>query len=41
MKIYAIEFSDIFKMAAMPIYGKIFKIFFSRTNGLITLELGM
>ena len=42
MTIYANEFGDIFKMAAMPIYGKnLLKIFFSRTDGLITLEHGM
>ena len=41
MKIYTNELGHMTNMAAMPIYGKTLKIFFSRTNRLITLKLGM
>ena len=41
MKIYINEFGQMIKMAAMLIYGKTFKIFFSRTNGLMALKHGM
>ena len=39
MKIYSNEFGHAIKMAAMPIYGKTLKIFFSRTNRPMTLKL--
>ena len=42
MNIYINELGHMTKMAAMPIYGKkTIKIFFSRTNGLITLKHGI
>ena len=42
MKIYTNELGHMTNMAAMPIYGKKFKkIFFSTTNRLMTLKLGM
>ena len=41
MKIHIFELDHMIKMAAMPIYGKTFKIFFSRTNGLMALKHGM
>ena len=41
MKIYINELGHMIKMAAMLIYRKTFKIFFSRTNGLMALEHGM
>ena len=42
MKIYINEMGHMTKMAAMPIYGKkTFKIFFSRTNGLMALKQGI
>ena len=41
MKIYINELGHMIKMAAMLIYRKTFKIFFSRTNGLMALKHGM
>ena len=41
MKIYINELGHMNKMAAMPIYGKTLKIFFSRTNRLMALKHGM
>ena len=41
MKIYINELGHMSKMAAMPIYGIFFLIFFSRTNGLMALKHGM
>ena len=41
MNIYINGLGHITKMAAMPIYGEKIKIFFSRTNGLMTLKHGM
>ena len=42
MKIYTNELGHMTNMAAMPIYGKNFKkIFFSRTNRLMTLKHSM
>ena len=41
MNIYINELGHITKMAAMPIYGFLKKIFFSRSNGLMTLKHGM
>ena len=42
MKINKYEFGHMTSMAAMPVCGKIIeKIFFSGTNGLIALKLGM
>ena len=42
MKIFINELGHMTKMTAMPICGqKKIKIFFSRTNGLMTLKHGM
>ena len=42
MKIFINELGHMTKMAAVPIYGKkTLKIFFSRTNALMTLKHGM
>ena len=41
MKIYINEMGHKTKLAAMPIYGKKIKIFFSRTNGLMAMKHGM
>ena len=42
MKINTNEVGHMTNMAAMPIYGRnLKKIFFSRTNRLMTLKLGM
>ena len=42
MKIYTNELGHTTNMTTMPIYGKKFKkIFFSRTNKLMTLKLNM
>ena len=41
MKTDKYEFGHMTNMAAMPVYGKIIKKTFSRTNGLIALKLGM
>ena len=42
MKINKYEFGYMTNMAAMPVYVKIIlKIFFSRSNGLTALKLGM
>ena len=42
MKIYTYELGHMTNMAVMSIYGKnLKKIFFSITNGLMTLELRM
>ena len=41
MKICINEMGHMTKMAAMPIYGKTLKNFFSRTNGLMALKHGM
>ena len=41
MKIYINELGHMIKMATMLIYGKTFKILFSRTNGLMALKHGM
>ena len=41
MKIYTNELGHMTNMAAMPIYGKNLKNFFSRTNRLVTLKLSM
>ena len=41
MKICINELGHMIKMAAMLIYGKKFKIFFSRTNELMALKHGM
>ena len=42
MKIYVIELCHVTKIAAVPIYGKTYKkIFCSRTNGPMALELGI
>ena len=42
MAIYINELGHMTNMAAIPIYGKnLKKVFFSRTNGQMTLKLGM
>ena len=42
MKIYINELDHMTNIVAMPIYGKnLKKTFFSRTNRLMTLKLGM
>ena len=40
-KVYMNGIGHMTKMAAMPIYGKNLKIFFSRTRSLMILKLGM
>ena len=41
MKFFINELGHVTKMAAMPIYIKKFKIFYSRTHGLMALKHGM
>ena len=41
MKIYADGLAHLIKMAAMPIYAKMFGFFFTETKRLMALGLGM